>query len=51
MSERLFFLIVVHGKHNARTRRKPLPFLVNAVQMSKARWVLPLPIKTLMFWM
>lgn len=50
-AERPLFLIVVRGKHNARTRRKPLPFLVNAVQNEQGEWVLPLPIETLMFWM
>ncbi|MDQ7034107.1 MAG: transposase [Anaerolineae bacterium] len=41
VSERPLFLIVVRGKHNARTRRKPLPFLVNAVQNEQGEWVLP----------
>jgi hypothetical protein len=43
-------LIIVRGKSNARTRREPLPFLVNAVQNEVAEWVLPLPIETLLFW-
>lgn len=43
-------LIVVRGKSNARTRREPLPFLVNAVQNQAGEWVLPLPIETLLFW-
>jgi hypothetical protein len=43
-------LIVVRGKANAHTRRKPLPFLVNAVQDAQGRWVLPLPVATLLFW-
>ncbi|MDQ7036096.1 MAG: hypothetical protein Q9P01_15045 [Anaerolineae bacterium] len=46
VSERPLFLIVIRGKHNARTRRKPLPFLVNAVQNEQGEWVLPLPVKT-----
>jgi len=50
-AERPLFLIVVRGKHNARTRRQPLPFLVNAVQNAAGEWVLPLPIATLLFWM
>lgn len=43
-------LIVVRGKGNARTRRKPLPFLVNAVQDAHGTWTLPLPLETLLFW-
>lgn len=48
--ERPLLLIVVRGKNNRRTRRKPLPFLVNAVQDTHGQWVLPLPLKTLLFW-
>lgn len=44
------FLIVVRGKHNARTRRDPLPFLVNAQQTHDGSWQLPLPLDTLLFW-
>lgn len=47
---RPLILIVVRGKHNARTRREPLPFLVNAVQDAHGGWVLPLPVDTLLFW-
>ena len=43
-------LIVVRGKANARTTRKPLPFLVNAVPDSAGGWTLPLPVETLLFW-
>jgi hypothetical protein len=43
-------LIVVRGKSNARTRREPLPFLVNAAQNEAGEWVLPLPLETLLFW-
>jgi hypothetical protein len=43
-------LIIVRGKSNARTRREPLPFLVNAIQNDVGAWVLPLPIETLLFW-
>lgn len=50
-AERPLFLIVVRGKHNICTRRKPLPFLVNAIQNEDGEWVLPLPIETLLFWM
>jgi hypothetical protein len=44
------FLIVVRGKDNARTRREPLPFLVNAQQADDGSWQLPLPLDTLLFW-
>lgn len=44
------FLIVVRGKDNARTRREPLPFLVNAQQADDGGWQLPLPLDTLLFW-
>lgn len=44
------FLIVVRGKHNANTRREPLPFLVNAIQAEEGQWVLPLSLDTLLFW-
>lgn len=44
------FLIVVRGKDNARTRREPLPFLVNAHQADDGSWQLPLPLDTLLFW-
>lgn len=52
--ERPLFLIIVRGKHrtrNGRTyRRKPLPFLVNAHLNAQGHYVLPLPVKTLLFW-
>lgn len=44
------FLIVVRGKNNARTRREPLPFLVNAVRDANGQWALPLPLDMLLFW-
>lgn len=44
------FLIVVRGKANPRTRRDPLPFLVNAVQDAAGVWQLPLPVEQLLFW-
>ena len=44
------FLIVVRGKANQRTRRPPLPFLVNAVQDADGGWQLPLPVEQLLFW-
>jgi hypothetical protein len=43
-------LIVVRGKDNARTRRQPLPFLVNALPNEDGHWVLPLPLETRLFW-
>jgi len=43
-------LIVVRGKDNQRTRRVPLPFLVNARQDEHGVWGLPLPLSTLLFW-
>jgi hypothetical protein len=43
-------LIVVRGKKNKRTRRIPLPFLVNAQRDAHGQWQLPLPIETLLFW-
>lgn len=44
------FLIVVRGKGNRRTRRDPLPFLVNAQPTGDGSWQLPLPLQTLLFW-
>lgn len=45
-------LIVVRGKDNARTRRDPLPFLVNAQLAPDGKtWQLPLPVENLLFWM
>jgi hypothetical protein len=48
------FLIVVRGKDRRRNgrryQRKPLPFLVNAVQDAHGDWVLPLDVETLLFW-
>jgi hypothetical protein len=49
-AHRPLFLIVVRGKSNPRTRRKPLPFLVNAAQNEQGQWGLPLPVDTLLFW-
>lgn len=49
-ADRPLMLIVVRGKGNRRTRRKPLPFLVNAVVNDQGQWVLPLPVETLLFW-
>jgi len=49
-AHRPLFLIVVRGKKNKRTRRIPLPFLVNAVQDNNGQWLLPFPIETLLFW-
>jgi hypothetical protein len=43
-------LIVVRGKSKLRTRREPLPFLVNAAQNEAGQWVLPLAIEILLFW-
>lgn len=43
-------LIVVRGKDNAKTRRDPLPFLVNAHRADDGTWHLPLPLETLLFW-
>lgn len=43
-------LIVVRGKKHQRTRRPPLPFLVNAVQDEHGQWGLPLPLATLLCW-
>lgn len=50
-AHRPLMLVVVRGKSNARTRRQPLPFLVNAVQLEDGTWGLPLPVETLLFWM
>ncbi|PJF21825.1 MAG: hypothetical protein CUN56_09130 [Phototrophicales bacterium] len=49
------FLIVVRGKKRKNKygryyRRQPLPFLVNGIQDHKGNWILPLPLKTLLFW-
>lgn len=49
-AERPLFLIIVRGKHNKRTRRQPLPFLVNASQNLAGSWQLPLPVEQLLFW-
>jgi len=49
-AHRPLLLIVVRGKKNKRTRRIPLPFLVNAVQDDNGQWLLPFPIDTLLFW-
>ncbi len=38
------------GKSSRRTRRQPLPSLVNAVPDTDGEWVLPLPLDTLLFW-
>lgn len=49
------FLLVVRGKKRKNSygrlyRRQPLPFLVNAARDDTGRWVLPLPLETLLFW-
>jgi len=47
-------LIIVRGqtytRHGRRVHREPLPYLVNATLAPDGRWVLPLPIDTLLFW-
>lgn len=43
-------LIVVRGKDNTRTRRDPLPFLVNARKTAERTWTLPFRVETLLFW-
>ena len=47
---RPLFLIIVRGKRRQRVRRKPMPFLVNAIQDDNGAWVLPLPVEQLLFW-
>lgn len=47
---RPLFLLIVRGKDNKRTRRPPLPFLVNALQDAAGVWQLPLPVEQLLFW-
>lgn len=47
---RPLMLIIVRGKGNRRTRRPPLPFLVNAVSDEAGQWQLPLPVDQLLFW-
>ena len=49
-ADRPLFLILVRGKKNKRTRRQPLPFLVNAVATADGQWQLPLPVAQLLFW-
>ena len=49
-AHRPLFLIIVRGKKNKRTRRQPLPFLVNAVLDASGNWSLPLPVDQLLFW-
>lgn len=53
-ANRPLFLIIVRGKHRTQQgrtyRRKPLPFLVNAHLNSHGHYVLPLPVKSLLFW-
>ena len=49
-ARRPLFLIIVRGKGNKRTRRRPLPFLVNAIQDDSGKWCLPLPVDQLLFW-
>jgi len=49
-AHRPLFLIIVRGKGNKRTRRKPLPFLVNAVPDSSNHWQLPLSVDQSLFW-
>ena len=47
-AHRPLFLIIVRGKNNKRTRRQPLPFLVNATLIDGS-WQLPLPVEQLLF--
>ena len=49
-AHRPLILIVVRGKQRNGYRRQPLPFLVNAVQNEHGKWVLPLPVETILFW-
>ena len=49
-AQRPLFLIIVRGKGNRRTRRPPLPFLVNALTDAAGRYCLPLPVEQLLFW-
>jgi hypothetical protein len=49
-AHRPLFLLIVRGKGNKRTRRQPLPFLVNAIQDASGTWALPLPLSQLLFW-
>jgi hypothetical protein len=49
-AQRPLLLVIVRGKGNKRTRRQPLPFLVNAVQDASGSWTLPLPVEQLLFW-
>jgi len=48
------FLIVVGGqsysKYGRKKHRKPMPYLVNAIQNDLGEWILPLPIETLLQW-
>jgi len=48
------FLLVVRGQTYQKNKRykyrKPVPYLVNAVQDARGRWRLPLDAKTLIFW-
>jgi hypothetical protein len=39
-----------YTKHGRKHHREPVPYLVNAVQDALGNWVLPLPVKTLLFW-
>jgi len=47
-------LIVVRGqtytRRGRRVHREPLPYLVNPTLTPEGKWVLPLPIDTLLFW-
>lgn len=47
-------LIIVRGqtltRRGRRIHRDPMPYLVNAMLAPNAKWVLPLPIDTLLFW-
>lgn len=49
-AERPLMLIIVRGKDNPRTRREPLPFLVNARVNDQGLHELPLALETLLFW-
>lgn len=48
--DRPLMLLIVRGKGQRRTRRIPLPFLVNAVQRPDGPWGLPFPLDTLLVW-
>lgn len=49
--DRVLFLLTVRGKQRKNYRRKPMGFLVNAIQNEQGNWVLPFPIDVLLFWL